>query len=84
MEWQNEQVRFFSNSGVFGVGFISRDKGGVLMNLLLSVTLAFIVGFVGGCITVVSSQDKALQRGLVYSDKKVYVCKPLDLSEVKP
>lgn len=32
----------------------------------------------------VSGQDKALQRGLVYSDKKVYVCKLLDLSEVKP
>lgn len=31
MEWQNEQVRFFSNSGVFGVGFGNRDKGGVLM-----------------------------------------------------
>lgn len=31
MEWQNEQVRFFSNSGVFGIGFSSCDKGGVLM-----------------------------------------------------
>lgn len=27
-----EQIRFFSNSGVFGVGFGNRDKGGVLMN----------------------------------------------------
>lgn len=62
----------------------NRDKGGVLMNLLLVVTLAFIVGFVVGGITVMSGQDKALQRGLVYSDKKVYVCKLLDLSEVKP
>lgn len=62
----------------------NRDKGGVLMNLLLAVTLAFIVGFVVGGITVMSGQDKALQRGLVYSDKKVYVCKLLDLSEVKP
>lgn len=32
MEWQNEQVRFSSNSGVFGVGFGNRYKGGVLMN----------------------------------------------------
>ena len=32
MEWQNEQIRFFSNSGVFGVGFGNRDKGGVLMS----------------------------------------------------
>ena len=31
MEWKNEQIRFSSNSGVFGVGFINRDKGGVLM-----------------------------------------------------
>ena len=62
----------------------NRDKGGVLMNLLLAVTLAFIVGFVVGGITVMSGQDKALQRGLVYSDKIVYVCKLLDLSEVKP
>ena len=62
---------FFSNSGV-------------LMNLLLSVTLAFIFGFVVGGITVMSGQDKALQRGLVYSDKKVYLCKQLDLREVKP
>ena len=31
MEWQNEQVRFFSNSGVYRVGFGNRDKGGVLM-----------------------------------------------------
>ena len=54
------------------------------MKLLLAVTLAFIFGFVVGGITVTGSQDKALQRGLVYSDKKVYVCKQLDLSEVKP
>ena len=54
------------------------------MNLLLSVTLAFIFGFVVGGITVMSGQDKALQRGLVYSDKKVYLCKQLDLREVKP
>ncbi|MCK6158035.1 hypothetical protein KZX29_04385 [Moraxella osloensis] len=32
MEWQNEQIRFFSNSGVYRVGFGNRDKGGVLMN----------------------------------------------------
>ena len=54
------------------------------MTILLAVTLAFIIGFVVGGITVMNSQDKALQRGLVYSDKKVYVCKLLDLSEVKP
>ena len=74
MRGKYEQVRFFGN----------RDKGGVLMNLLLSVTLAFIFGFVVGGITVMSGQDKALQRGLVYSDKKVYLCKQLDLREVKP
>ena len=27
----HEQIRFSSNSGVFGVGFGGRDKGGVLM-----------------------------------------------------
>ena len=31
MEWQNDEIRFSSNSGVFGVGFINLDKGGVLM-----------------------------------------------------
>ena len=31
MEWQNDEIRFSSNSGVFGVGFGNRDKGGVLM-----------------------------------------------------
>ena len=31
MEWQNEQIRFFSNSGFYRVGFGNRDKGGVLM-----------------------------------------------------
>ena len=81
---ENEQIRFFSNSGVFGVGSNGNYQGGVLMKLLLAVTLAFIFGFVVGGITVTSSQDKALQRGLVYSDKKVYLCKQLDLSEVKP
>ena len=55
-----------------------------MMKLLLAVTLTFIFGFVVGGVTVTSSQDKALQRGLVYSDKKVYLCKQLDLSEVKP
>ena len=34
MEWQNEQIRFSSNSGVFGVGFGNRDKGGVLMAVI--------------------------------------------------
>ena len=84
MEWQNEQIRFFSNSGVFWAGNNGNYQGGVLMKLLLAVTLAFIGGFVVGGTTVTSSQDKALQRGLVYSDKKVYLCKQLDLSEVKP
>ncbi len=54
------------------------------MKLLLEVALAFIFGFVVGSIIVTSSQYKALQCGLVYSDKKVYLCKQLDLSEVKP
>ena len=31
MEWQNEQIRFFSNSGVFGVGGNGNYQGGVLM-----------------------------------------------------
>lgn len=31
MGWQNDEIRFFSNSGVFGIGFSSCDKGGVLM-----------------------------------------------------
>ena len=31
MEWQNEQIRFFSNSGVFGVGSNGNYQGGVLM-----------------------------------------------------
>ena len=31
MEWQNDEIRFFSNSGVYRVGFGNRDKGGVLM-----------------------------------------------------
>ena len=31
MGWQNEQVRFFSNSGVFGVGNNGNYQGGVLM-----------------------------------------------------
>lgn len=31
MEWQIDEIRFFSNSGVYRVGFGNRDKGGVLM-----------------------------------------------------
>lgn len=31
MEWQNEQIRFSSNSGVFGVGNNGNYQGGVLM-----------------------------------------------------
>ena len=31
MEWQNEQIRFSSNSGVFGVGGNGNYQGGVLM-----------------------------------------------------
>ena len=31
IEYQNEQIRFFSNSGVFGVGGNGNYQGGVLM-----------------------------------------------------
>ena len=31
MEWQIDEIRFFSNSGFYRVGFGNRDKGGVLM-----------------------------------------------------
>ena len=31
IERQNDEIRFFSNSGFYRVGFGNRDKGGVLM-----------------------------------------------------
>ena len=31
MEWQNEQIRFFSNSGVFGIGGNGNYQGGERM-----------------------------------------------------
>ncbi len=53
------------------------------MVLLLAVVLAFIAGFLVGGIVIMGGHDEALARGLVYSKKKVYVCKPLDASNVR-
>ena len=48
MEWQNEQIRFSSSSGVYRVGFGNRDKVGVLMKMDLLISVVFLAGCATG------------------------------------
>ena len=86
MEWKNEQIRFSSNSGVFGVGFINRDKGGVLMTAILTAIILFTGGILVGGIMVESKIKQKLNKGgFVIISNEIYLCKKVmlvDASEV--
>ena len=49
--------------------------------LLLSVTIAFIFGFVCGGIVITEGNEKALKKGYIYSNKKVYRVKEMDFND---
>ena len=72
MEWQNEQIRFFSNSGIFGVGFGGRDKGGVLMKVILFISLIFICGVLTGSTINDILLYRKLQKGWIAVGNHLY------------
>ena len=86
MEWQNEQVRFFSNSGVFGVGNNGNYQGGVLMTAILTAVTLFAVGvLVGGMMVENRLKRKLGKGGFMVFGNEIYLCKKVmlvDASEV--
>ena len=80
MEWQNEQIRFFSNSSVFGVGFGNRDKGGERMTAILTAIILFTGGVLVGGIMVESKIKQKLNKGgFVIISNEIYLCKKVML-----
>ena len=68
----HEQVRFFSNSDVFGVGNNGNYQGGVLMKVILFIGLIFLCGVLTGSTINDILLYRKLQKGWIAVGNHLY------------